>query len=390
MLFATQRRVELRPRTLGRPSRRGERAHEVAVKGRIIALIVALGVVAGCKEQPAEHRERRWPKESLATAAEPFEPIPLEIEVNEAAAAIGEKLFDDTILSDDGKVKCVDCHDLKEFGGGDGKPVPDLDDREPGLTNSTTVFNVAFFFRYGWNGAHDIMEHHLDAPMRSQRVMGIASWEGVVQRLRADPAYRAAFARAFPGEGVTEENVRHAIAEYQRSLITPNSAFDQMLRAPGHAGLTPTAADGYALFKNLGCVTCHQGIGIGGNMFQKFGVMYDFPKPDERELRPTDFGRYAVTKDSDDMLVFRVPSLRNVAVTAPYFHDGSVDNLCEAVEIMGYHQLGRELTDDEIIKIVHFLYALTGEWDGKLLTANNAPENPPKVIEDCDKEPEGQ
>jgi cytochrome c peroxidase len=355
------------------------------VKTSFVALALALGgcqVLGGCQAPEAEPIADGLfptPTQSHATAADPFEPIPLTIGYDAAAAAIGEKLFNDPILSDDGKVKCVDCHDLERFGGGDGKAVPDIEGRERGLTNSTTVFNIALFFRYGWNGAHDDMEHHLDAPMRSARVMAIASWGGVVERLRANAAYREAFARAFPRAGVTEANVRHAIAEYQRSLITPNAPFDRMLRGEGHAGLSASAAAGYALFKNLGCVTCHQGIGVGGNMFQKFGVM--IPYPEGREPTPADQGRYRVTQNEDDMLVFRVPSLRNVAVTAPYFHDGSVPTLAEAVRSMGRHQLGRDLSETEVGKLVHFLYALTGELNGKALTAENAPDEPPAAAE---------
>jgi len=350
----------------------------LGMKDVLWAAVLALGVLGGCEDPaPPEPPPPPIPTSDVrATPADPFTPIPKTIAYDHAAAAIGEKLFNDPILSDDGKVKCVDCHDLDKFGGGDGKPVPDIPFRTKGTSNSTTVFNVALFFRYGWFGAHDDMEHHLDAPMKGSKVMGIASWDGVVKRVAADPAYATMFREVYPSKGVTEHTIRNAIAEYQTSLITPNSDFDRYLRSEGHEGMSEEAVAGYLLFKSLGCVTCHQGMALGGNMFQKFGVMYPLPKT--FRITQKDEGRYGVTHDEEDMYVFRVPSLRNVAATAPYFHAGQVADLREAIQIMVCHQLGLVLDVDELMQLVAFLEALSGEYRGKSLaheplTSDNGP-----------------
>lgn len=344
------------------------------VKNVLLAAALALGVLAGCEDPaPPEPPPPAVPESDVkATAADPFVPIPQSVAYDEDAAAIGEALFDDPILSDDGAVRCTDCHDLERFGGGDGLAVPSIPSRPLGLSNSTTVFNVALFFRYGWIGAHDDMEHHLDAPMRGERVMGIASWEGVVERVRANPDYAAKFQKAYPGRGVTEDTIRNAIAEYQTSLITPDSDFDRHLRSEGHEGLSVEAKAGYELFKGLGCVTCHQGMALGGNMFQKFGVMYDF-FPKAFEPNGVDEGRYRYTQDEADMHVFRVPSLRNIAVTAPYFHNGEVTDLREAVQIMVCHQLGLVLEEEQVMQLVEFLEALTGRYRSKKLESDIGP-----------------
>ncbi|MEQ9321818.1 MAG: cytochrome c peroxidase [Polyangiaceae bacterium] len=340
----------------------------------LLAAVLAVGLLAGCEDPtPAEPPPLAVPEpDTKATAADPFVPIPRTVNYDVDAAALGEQLFADPILSDDGAVRCTDCQDLSKFGGGDGKPVPDVPGRKLGLSNSTTVFNVALFFRYGWIGAHDDMEHHLDAPMRGERVMGIASWEGVVERVRGNADYAAKFRKAYPGKGVTEETLRNAIAEYQTSLITPDSDFDRYLRTEGHEGLKADAKAGYELFKGLGCVTCHQGMALGGNMFQKFGVMYDF-FPEKFKPNGVDEGRYRYTQNESDMHVFRVPSLRNVAVTGPYFHNGEVTDLREAVQIMVCHQLGLVLEEKEVMEIVAFLESLTGTYEGKRLESDNAP-----------------
>lgn len=340
----------------------------------LLAAALALGSSAGCEDPPVlEPPPPPVPEpEVRATVADPFVPIPRTVAYDEDAAAIGAELFDDPILSDDGAVRCTDCHDLERYGGGDGLPVPSLPSRPLGLSNSTTVFNVALFFRYGWIGAHDDMEHHLDAPMKGERVMGIASWEGVVERVGNNASYAAKFREAFGDKGVTEETIRHAIAEYQTSLITPDSDFDRYLRSEGHEGLTQEAKAGYALFKDLGCVTCHQGMALGGNMFQKFGVMYDF-FPKAFKPNGVDEGRYRYTQNEADMHVFRVPSLRNVAVTAPYFHNGEVADLREAIQIMVCHQLGLVLDEAEVMQLVAFLESLTGRYQGKKLESAIGP-----------------
>lgn len=300
----------------------------------------------------------RLPSAEHATPADPFEPIPRDLGLDPARIALGEALFVDPRLSGDGERACVDCHHL-----GAGGVVPDEERsnhprNETGPYNVPTVFNVAFNFRYNWQGRFETLEQHLSGPMMNAEVMNAGSWEAVVERLR--PHYDQRFREAGYATGVDEDNVRDAIVTYQRSLITPDARFDRYLR--GELELRPDEARGYALFRSVGCVSCHQGINVGGNLFQRFGVMQD--AFDGREPSERDYGRMLVTGREDDAFVFRVPSLRNVALTAPYFHDGSAATLEEAIAHMGRVQLGAALREDEIADIAAFLRSLTGEYQG--------------------------
>jgi cytochrome c peroxidase len=186
----------------------------------------------------------------------------------------------------------------------------------------------------------------------------------VVEVLSADPKYRRAFADAYP-DGVTVNTVQNALASYERTLLSSNSRFDQYLLGDTDI-LTTEEKYGYQRFKDYGCIACHQGVNIGGNMFQKLGVMGDYFK-DRGNPVESDLGRYLVTQDDEDRNVFKVPSLRNVAVTAPYFHDGSASTLEEAVDVMFKYQLGRIPSAEDKTLIVQFLKTLTGEWEGKPL-----------------------
>ena len=192
-----------------------------------------------------------------------------------------------------------------------------------------------------------------------------AKWPALLAKLRAVPDYVTQFRDAFP-DGLTQANVLNALAEFERSLITPNAPIDRYLRGERDA-LTADERQGYRLFKSYGCVACHQGMNIGGNLYQKFGVFQAPSPPRDGDAQP-DVGRYRVTSIERDRGVFRVPSLRNVAVTAPYFHDGRAPTLESAVEIMGRVQLGRELAIEDINAIVRFLRTLTGEYQGKALS----------------------
>ena len=189
-------------------------------------------------------------------------------------------------------------------------------------------------------------------------------WKTVVKTLSALPNYQTAFQQIYP-DGVTPANVQNALATYERTLLTPNSRFDQYLQGNTDI-LTTQEKYGYQRFKDYGCIACHQGANIGGNMYQKFGVMGDYFAA---RGNPTDadLGRYLLTQDEEDRNVFKVPSLRNVAVTAPYFHDASANTLEEAVDIMFTYQLGRIPSAEDKTLIIQFLKTLTGEWAGKPL-----------------------
>ena len=291
---------------------------------------------------------------------EPIKPLPLTLKQDPARAEIGRLLFHDTRLSANGKVACVSCHDTSK-GGSDGR------DRSVGFAgaltgvHAPTVFNAAFNFKQFWNGRADSLEGQVDLVVQNPVEMG-SRWEDVVAKVSADTKYRAAFAEAYP-QGVTAANIRHAIATYERTLITPNSRFDRYLRGDASA-ITTNEREGYARFKRYGCVACHQGVNVGGNMFQRFGVMGDYFAR-RGNITPADLGRYEVTRDDGDRYVFKVPSLRNVALRPPYFHDASAKTLDDAVDVMFRYQLGRVATKQDKALIIEFLRSLNGELEGK-------------------------
>jgi cytochrome c peroxidase len=221
--------------------------------------------------------------------------------------------------------------------------------------NTPTVLNAALNFRQTWNGRADTLEAQVEAVVRSPTEMA-GDWPEVLRKLSRDAQYRSGFAAAYR-DGLTAANVQNAIATFERTLITPNSRFDQYLRGEADA-ITPAEKLGYAKFKEYGCAACHQGVNVGGNMFQKFGVMGDY-FASRGSSGAADLGRFAVTKVESDRHVFKVPSLRNVALTAPYFHDGSAATLEEAVEIMFRYQLGRAAPRQDKAAIVRFLHTLS-------------------------------
>ncbi|MGE0786490.1 MAG: cytochrome-c peroxidase [Sandaracinaceae bacterium] len=319
----------------------------------------------GCGPAPAQgtEQESRLPPPERASAERPFEPLPTEMFLDPARVELGRRLFEDPRVSGDGERACVDCHSLSEGGVVPGEARSNHPLNETGPYNVPTVFNVAFNFRYNWQGRFETLEEHLGGPMMSESVMNAGSWEALVERLRV--AYDVDFQRAGYVGGVTEESIRDAMSTYQRSLVTPNAPFDRFLR--GEAELAPEARGGLELFVSLGCASCHQGINVGGNLYQRFGVMED--AFGGRALHDNDYGRMQITGREEDAYVFRVPSLRNVALTAPYFHDGSAATLPDAVRHMSRVQLGTILTDEEVGQIVAFLHTLTGERDGRSLAA---------------------
>ncbi|MEI2740865.1 MAG: cytochrome c peroxidase [Candidatus Competibacter sp.] len=303
-----------------------------------------------------------------STAADSHEaivPLPPAVAVDPAQVALGERLFRDARLSQDRDMACTACHDLQS-GGDDGLPRAKTAGGAILTRNSPTIFNVAFNFSYNWDGVADTLEAHADRLLLNPKIMR-ADWPELLARLKADADTVRAFAAAYP-DGVTKLNVLSALASYQRSLITPDARFDRYLR--GEAGaLTVAERQGYALFTGYGCVACHQGANIGGNMYQKFGVFEDVLTPAPQDAATPDLGRYNITQIERDRGVFRVPSLRNVALTAPYFHDGRAATLEEAVRTMARVQLGKTLPPDEIDLIVQFLKSLTGEYQGRPLAA---------------------
>lgn len=299
---------------------------------------------------------------SGAPLNEPLKPLPPVPQQNPQRVELGRQLFNEPRLSVNNSVSCAGCHRL-ESGGADNKQFSIGFNGQPVAINTPSVLNASLNFRQFWNGRAATLEAQVHEVVQSPSEMG-SNWEHVVQTLSADPTYHAAFASAY-ADGVTMGNVQNALASYERTLVSANSRFDQYLQGNTDI-LTLEEKYGYQRFKEYGCISCHQGVNIGGNMFQKFGVMGDYFQARGNPTE-TDLGRYLVTKDEEDRNVFKVPSLRNVAVTAPYFHDGSAKTLEDAVDVMFKYQLGRVPSNDDKALIILFLKTLTGEWEGKPL-----------------------
>jgi cytochrome c peroxidase len=287
---------------------------------------------------------------------EPIVPLPSSLNINLARADIGRKLFRDVRLSANASVSCFSCHDISK-GGADARPHSVGFHGQATGVNAPSVFNAALNFAQFWNGRADSLEAQIDGVVQNPVEMG-SKWNDVVALVAKDTPYRKAFTAAYP-DGVTKANIQNAIASYERTLITPQAPFDRYLQGDANA-ITAQEKAGYAKFKQYGCIACHQGVNIGGNMFQKFGVMADYFA---RRGNPTkaDMGRYLVTGEEDDMHVFKVPSLRNVALTAPYFHDASAPTLDAAVDVMFRYQLGRVASKEDKTQIIAFLETLTGK-----------------------------
>jgi cytochrome c peroxidase len=296
---------------------------------------------------------------------EPIKPLPADLKLDARKANLGRTLFIDTRLAQDNSVACVSCHDFSR-GGADPRPRSVGVRGELGGANAPSVFNSGLNFRQTWNGSGASLEDFLERLIKNPKVFG-SDWTDVVARLQQDHAVSAQFAAVYP-DGITSKNAIDAIATFVRSLTTP-SRFDRFLR--GDAGaITAEELQGYNKFKSYGCVACHQGVNVGGNMFQKFGVMGDY-FADRGNVTAADFGRFNVTKRDRDKFVFKVPSLRNVELTAPYFHDGSAPTLETAVAIMFRYQLGRDAPPEDKALIVRFLKTLTGEHLPSLAAAVN-------------------
>jgi cytochrome c peroxidase len=287
-----------------------------------------------------------------------FTPLPPREPVDVRKVALGRRLFDDVALSEDRTVACVTCH-LRELGYSNGAAKATLPTREPGEVNVPTVLNVSYNYRYNWDGRFETVEALIQAIVKKPSVMR-SSWEVIVPRLTADSTYAAAFKASYP-EGIQPATITNALALYIRSLTTPGARFDRWLSGDKNA-LSDEEHAGYLLFRSYGCSSCHQGRNIGGNLIQRFGIMNDY-FADRGYPTPADRGLARVTDDPQDEHFFRVPSLRNVERTAPYFHDGTAATIDDAVRVMGRYQLGRELTDLEKGRLVAFLKTLTGDLD---------------------------
>ena len=328
----------------------------------LVAIAIVGFVAYGLWQSAQLDRSFRLPpataKPSVASVAidEPLQPIPLDSDLDPQKVQLGAKLFDDPQLSGDNTISCTTCHNLKQ-GGVDNLVISRGIGGRLGVVNAPTVFNTRFNFKQFWDGRAQTLEEQIDEPLRNEFEMG-SDWSTIVGKLKQSPDYVAMFDRVY-GEEINPDRTREAIAEFERSLVTPNSPFDRFLRGET-AAISAEAKEGYNRFKSDGCTACHQGVNVGGNMFQSFGVFGNYFK-DRGNIQRADFGRYNVTGKERDRFVFKVPSLRNVTLTAPYFHDGSTQTLAEAIKIMGQYQLGRTLSEEDVSLIVQFLMTLKGE-----------------------------
>jgi cytochrome c peroxidase len=273
-----------------------------------------------------------------------------------AAADLGASLFHAPVLSIDETIACVNCHDP-------GRNFTRNETRSKGVRgqetkrNVPTIVNRALGSRFSWDGRAATLEEQVDGPLLHPEEMA-SSWPAVLEMLGGDAAYAKTFRDVYP-DGITQANVKDALATFERSLVTPNSRFDRWLRGETDA-LNSDEQQGFHLFVDTGCVTCHQGVNVGGNLFEVLGRSADYFK-DRGNEKPADLGRFNVTGNEADKHKFKVPTLRNVELTAPYLHDGSAPTLEDAVEVMAKYQVGRELQPHEVKLLVAFLKTLTGE-----------------------------
>jgi len=298
-----------------------------------------------------------------ARMKEPIIPIVENSDLNEEVVLLGQRLFNDLRLSRDNTVACASCHVLA-MGGVDRLAQSKGVAGRRGDRNAPTVFNAGLNFVQFWDGRVKTLEEQVGDHLHNPRQMD-TTWKDLIVKLRQDPEYLKDFRRLY-AKGITSLTIASAIAEFVRSLQTPHSRFDQYLLGDKDV-LTESELRGYQLFKDYGCISCHQGRLVGGNLFSRLGIMVPyFEMKDEHPS--SDLGRYNVTGREEDRFSFKVPGLRNVAVTAPYFHDGSIPTLESVVKIIGKHLLGMTIEEVDVQDIVLFLETLTGEYQGASLS----------------------
>jgi len=278
-------------------------------------------------------------------------PIPLDIKYDKEKVLLGKKLFFDPRLSKDNSISCASCHML-DAGGDDNLSFSVGINGRVGGINAPTVYNSVFNIAQFWDGRAKDLQEQAHGPVENPIEMG-ESFDNVIKKLQKDIPLSQEFRKIYK-EGITSKNITDAIAHFETTLITPNAPFDKYLRGDKNA-INEDAKKGYEHFVEYGCVSCHNGINIGGNLFQKIGLIKEF-KTSVKSL-----GKFDVTGNKSDMNYFKVPTLRNISKTAPYFHDGSVYDLKSAVEVMLNVQLGIVAPSEDVSQIVKFLNTLDGE-----------------------------
>lgn len=327
---------------------------------------------------PAKPTARQVDVKPIEPGNEPIQPVPsvseffedyLEIDYEPKKIELGRMLFHDTRLSNDDTVSCATCHDLR-FGGIDRSPVAVGVRGQTGPINTPTVFNAAFNVMQFWDGRAADLEAQANGPPNAPKEMD-SNWEQINLKLLKDERIVELVKEAYAFDDVSadldEKYWLDAIADFERTLITPGAAFDRYL-AGDESAVSQEVKEGYQIFKDVGCVECHNGIAIGAKSFQKLGRRNPYFGAHSTEV---DLGRFNVTGKDEDRHVFKVPTLRNVALTGPWFHDGTKTTLEEAVAAMAEYQIGKGLSDFEVSRIVRFLESLNGEYQGQTLGATN-------------------
>ena len=303
---------------------------------------------------------------------EPVRPLRDSVSVDPRKVALGEALYHDVRLSGDGTISCATCHGIGTAGV-DNKQYSEGIKGQKGGINAPTSFNAVFNFVQFWDGRAETLAAQAGGPPLNPVEMGSASFDEISARLAADATFSKAFCQVYP-EGFSEATITDAIAEYEKTLLTPNSPFDRYLKGEADA-LTAEQQEGYALFKAYNCTTCHAGENMGGLSYEMMGQRADYFKDREINaksgLTDADNGRWAQTKVERDRYRFKTPTLRNVALTWPYYHDGSVPTLDKAIDMMARYQVGREMPAADVQKVQSFLQALTGELKGKPVSNDN-------------------
>ena len=300
-------------------------------------------------------------------ASEPVRPIATDVKVDAAKAALGFELFHDPRLSVDNTVSCASCHDIDNAGVDNLRYSKGVDNQFGGV-NAPTVYNAVYNFVQFWDGRAATLADQAAGPPLNPVEMASPSFEAIIAKLSADRKLSKAFQEVYP-DGITQQNITDAIEEFERTLITPDSRFDKWLRGDD-AAITAGEREGYELFKKYDCATCHTGANLGGLSYELMGLRRHYFAEREEELTEEDNGRYKETKNERDRHRFKVPGLRNVEHTWPYYHDGTRVTLEDAVRDMGLYQSGVELTDQEVQSITAFLRTLTGEYNGKPVTTS--------------------
>jgi cytochrome c peroxidase len=302
-------------------------------------------------------------------AGEPVRPIVGGSETNPLKVELGYALFHDPRLSVDNTISCASCHSL-ETGGVDNHQYSHGVEERLGGVNAPTVYNAVYNFVQFWDGRAKTLAEQAAGPPLNPVEMASTSFDEIVAKLKNDKEYVKAFKTLYPEQGITEATITDAIEEFERTLVTPNSQFDKWLLGDNEA-LTAEELRGYELFKANSCATCHVGINLGGESYELMGLRRHYFQERGMELTEEDNGRYKQTQEERDRHRFKVPGLRNVELTWPYYHDGSRVTMDEAVRDMALYQCDVELADTDVESIVAFLRTLTGEYNGQKLTSKN-------------------